>query len=173
VHNIGHDVLEQALVVGDDDHRAVGRAQRVDAVGDDASAHRCRGRNRSRRARKARRQQFHLQDFGALLLAAGEADIERTLEHVHGLTFRLAAASLTSFMKSGVFSSSSPRALRCSFIATFRNCMVATPGISIGYWNARNMPAAARSDGFHFENALAIVEDVALGDLVVVRPARM
>src|SRR5690606_23070467 len=35
VHAVGHDVLEQALVVGDDEEGAVGRAQRVDAVGDD------------------------------------------------------------------------------------------------------------------------------------------
>jgi hypothetical protein len=35
VHDVGHDVVEQALVVGDDEEGAVGRAQRVDAVGDD------------------------------------------------------------------------------------------------------------------------------------------
>jgi hypothetical protein len=36
VHVVGLDVVEQALVVGDDDHRALRAAQRVDAVGDDA-----------------------------------------------------------------------------------------------------------------------------------------
>jgi hypothetical protein len=35
MHDVRHDVVEQALVVGDDDHAALGRAQRVDAVGDD------------------------------------------------------------------------------------------------------------------------------------------
>ena len=50
-------------------------------------------------------------------------------------------------MKSGVVSSASPRFLRCALSAVRRNVMVATPGISIGYWNARNTPLAARSSG--------------------------
>ncbi len=41
----------------------------------------------------------------------------------------------------------SPRALRCAFSAVRRNVMVATPGISTGYWNARNTPLAARWSG--------------------------
>ena len=36
VHDVGLDVVEQALVVGDDQEAAVRRPQRVDAVGDDA-----------------------------------------------------------------------------------------------------------------------------------------
>ena len=44
-------------------------------------------------------------------------------------------------------SSASPRALRTAFTAVRRKVMVATPGISIGYWKARNTPAAARSNG--------------------------
>src|SRR6185436_4966936 len=47
----------------------------------------------------------------------------------------------------GVVSSASPRFLRCALSAVRRNVMVATPGISIGYWNARNTPFAARSSG--------------------------
>ena len=58
-----------------------------------------------------------------------------------------APASFTARMKSGVVSSASPRALRCAFIAALRKVMVATPGISIGYWKARNRPLAARSEG--------------------------
>ena len=38
MHEIGHDVVQQALIVGDDQHGAIGRAQRVDALGDDRSA---------------------------------------------------------------------------------------------------------------------------------------
>ena len=64
-----------------------------------------------------------------------------------GETFSFAAFSLTRRMKSGVDNSFSPRALRCEFSATLRNCMVATPGISIGYWKARNTPLAARWSG--------------------------
>src|SRR5690606_8904487 len=36
VHEIRHDVLEEALVMGNDEHRTPGIAQRVDAAGDDA-----------------------------------------------------------------------------------------------------------------------------------------
>ena len=58
-----------------------------------------------------------------------------------------AAAAFTRLMKSGVVSSASPRALRWAFSAAFRKVIVATPGISSGYWKARNTPAAARSSG--------------------------
>ncbi|MGY3292048.1 hypothetical protein ACVWWP_005115 [Bradyrhizobium sp. LM3.6] len=55
--------------------------------------------------------------------------------------------SRTFFKKSGVEYSLSPRALRCAFSAVRRKFMVETPGISTGYWNARNTPLAARSLG--------------------------
>ena len=57
------------------------------------------------------------------------------------------AFSRTKRRKSGVDSSACPRALRTAFTAVRRKVMVATPGISIGYWKARNTPAAARSNG--------------------------
>src|SRR5262249_22237292 len=59
----------------------------------------------------------------------------------------LPAASFTRLRNSGVDSSGSPRFLRCALSAVRRNVMVATPGISSGYWNARKMPRAARSSG--------------------------
>jgi hypothetical protein len=52
--------------------------------------------------------------------------------------------------------------LRCAFIAALRKVMVATPGISSGYWKARNSPAAARRSGFHLQDALAVEQDVAV-----------
>ena len=45
--------------------------------------------------------------------------------------------------------------------------MVATPGISIGYWKARNTPAAARSRRVHGEQVLAVPGDRACRHLVV------
>ena len=60
---------------------------------------------------------------------------------------RSLARARTSLRKSAADSSSSPRALRCAFTAVRRNVMLPTPGISTGYWNARNSPAAARSSG--------------------------
>jgi len=61
--------------------------------------------------------------------------------------FSEAATLRTFFRKSGVENSLSPRALRCAFSAVRRNVMVATPGISTGYWNARKTPLAARWSG--------------------------
>ena len=43
--------------------------------------------------------------------------------------------------------SSSPRALRISLYAERRKYAFVTPGISIGYWKARKIPACARSSG--------------------------
>jgi hypothetical protein len=36
MHAVGHDVVQEPLVVGDDEHGAVWRAKRVHAFGDDA-----------------------------------------------------------------------------------------------------------------------------------------
>ena len=60
---------------------------------------------------------------------------------------RRAALSFTNFRNSGVESSTCPRALRTALAAVRRNVRPATPGISIGYWKARNTPFAARSSG--------------------------
>ena len=57
------------------------------------------------------------------------------------------AFSRTSLRNSAAFSSASPRALRWALSAVRRKVMLPTPGISTGYWNARNSPAAARSSG--------------------------
>src|SRR6266446_2356547 len=59
----------------------------------------------------------------------------------------LPATSRTRLRNSGVESSSSPRFLRCALSAVRRKVMVATPGISNGYWKARKRPRAARSSG--------------------------
>src|SRR5215831_18041837 len=75
VHHVGHDVVEQALVVGDDHHGALRRAQAVDAVGDDAQRVDIEAGVGLIEHGKARLEQRHLQDLVALLLAAGKADI--------------------------------------------------------------------------------------------------
>ena len=61
--------------------------------------------------------------------------------------FNACAALRTRRMKSGVVRSGSPRARRSALSEAFKNVMVATPGISTGYWKARNRPLAARSLG--------------------------
>ena len=76
------------------------------------------------------------------------------------------ATSRTFFRNSGVEYSLSPRALRWAFSAVRRNVMVATPGISTGYWNARNTPLAARSSGDISKQVLAPEQDFAVGDFI-------
>ena len=53
--------------------------------------------------------------------------------------------SFSSVRNSIASSGSSPRCSRIAFTAALRNSALATPGISTGYWNARNRPARARS----------------------------
>ncbi len=77
------------------------------------------------------------------------------------------ATSRTRFMNSGVVSSASPRALRWALSAVRRNVMVATPGISIGYWKARNRPLAARSSGSISSTFSPSSSDFAFGHLVL------
>jgi len=43
--------------------------------------------------------------------------------------------------------SGSPRSRRTALRAVRRKYMLPTPGISVGYWKARNNPAAARCSG--------------------------
>ena len=50
---VGHDVVEQPLVVGDDDDGALGAAQRVRRRRRRSAARRCRGPSRSRRGSRA------------------------------------------------------------------------------------------------------------------------
>ncbi len=75
-------MVEQPLVVGDDDHGAIGRAQPVDAVGDDLQRVDVEAGIGLVEHAEPRLQQRHLQNFVALLLAAGEADIDAAAEHV-------------------------------------------------------------------------------------------
>jgi hypothetical protein len=114
----------------------------------------------SSRMQKFRLEQRHLQDLHALLLAAGEADIERALEHFLG-DFELRRRLVDALDEVGVVSSTSPRALRCAFSAALRKVIVATPGISSGYWKARKMPGGALGR-VHLQDVLAVEQDLAV-----------
>ena len=78
------------------------------------------------------------------------------------------ALSRTSFRNSAAFSSASPRAFRCAFSAVRRKVRFPTPGISTGYWNARNSPSAARSSGSIARRSTPVQRRRALGHLVAV-----
>ena len=84
VHPVGADVLEQALVVGDQ-HDAEGGpvgAYLVDARGDDAKGVDVEAGVGLVEDAERGLQQRHLQHLVALLLTAGETDIDATAEHV-------------------------------------------------------------------------------------------
>ena len=75
-------VIEQALIMGDQQHRLVGRAHdAVDAVADRAQRIDVEAAVGFVEDGELRGDDPHLDHFGALLLAARKADIDRTLEH--------------------------------------------------------------------------------------------
>src|SRR5581483_2091953 len=82
MHHIRHDVIEQPLVVGDDDHRSLRRAQAIDAVGDHAQRIDIEAGIGLVQHRQARLQQCHLQHLVALLFTAGKTDIHRAAQHL-------------------------------------------------------------------------------------------
>src|SRR5215467_12717112 len=82
VHHVGHDVVEQALVVRDHHEGALGRAQPIDAVRDHLERVDVEAGIGLVEHAQPRLQQRHLQDFVALLLAAREADIDPAAQHL-------------------------------------------------------------------------------------------
>src|SRR5690606_27899710 len=83
VNSVRNDVVEQALVVGDDHNRAIRRTQSVHTLSDDAQGIDVEAGVGLVQHAELRLEQLHLQDFSTLLLTTGEADVERTLQHVH------------------------------------------------------------------------------------------
>ncbi len=81
MHAIRHDVIEQALIMRDDEHRARGRAQRIDAFGDQFQRVDIQTGIGFIEDRELGLEQRHLQDFQSLFFAAGKANIQRTLQH--------------------------------------------------------------------------------------------
>src|SRR5262249_19793910 len=82
VYDVGHDVVEQALVVRDDHERSLGRAQPIDAVGHHLERIDVEPGIGLVEHAQPRLQQRHLQDLVALLLAAGKADIDAATQHL-------------------------------------------------------------------------------------------
>ena len=76
VHVVGHDVVEQPLVVGDDDDRALRAAHGVDAVGDELQRVDVEPGVGLVEDRELRLEQRHLEDLVALLLAAREPFVD-------------------------------------------------------------------------------------------------
>ena len=97
---VGLHVIEQALIVGDQQHRLVGLAHdAVDAVADDAQRVDVEARIRLVEDRELGVDDAHLHHLVALLLAARKADVDRALEHlgVHFEARGLGAGELQEF----------------------------------------------------------------------------
>src|ERR1051326_1976028 len=82
VHAVGLDVLEETLVMRDQDDRAAGIAQAVDAGRDHAQRVDVEAAVGLVQDRQLRFQHRHLEDLVALFLAAGEAHVDRALQQV-------------------------------------------------------------------------------------------
>ena len=100
MHVVGHDVIEQPLVVGDQQHAAIRGAQRVHAARDHLERVDVEAGVGLVEHRELRLEHQHLQDLVALLLAAGEPFVDaarqEALVHLHEL--HLAAHELQEFV---------------------------------------------------------------------------
>src|SRR5690606_25982297 len=112
VHLVGHDVVEQALVVGDDEGTEVGAAGGVDALRDDLQRVDVEAGVGLVEDRVARLEHQQLEDLRALLLTAREALVQVALEDrlvpvevLHGaleLAVELHDADLVTLFAAGV-----------------------------------------------------------------------
>src|SRR5690606_22389455 len=95
MHVIGHDVIKQTLIVSDDDHGALRRAQAVHAVGHDTQGIDVEPGVGFVEHRELGLEQRHLEHFIALFLAARKAFVHRAIQelfaHADGLHFFLDA----------------------------------------------------------------------------------
>ncbi len=115
-----------------------------------------------------RLEQRHLQDLGALLLAAGEAFVqiaggERVvhLQHRHLLAHQAAELARGERLGLTAVAARSPRRGRSRTFVTAmrRKFAIETPGMTVGYWNARKRPLLGALVRRPFEDVLTHVAD--------------
>jgi len=165
VHEVGDDVVEQPLVVSDHQEGAVGTAQRIDSVGDDLEGVDVEAGVGLVEDREGRLEDRHLEDLVALLLAAGEAIVDRPFEQrfvepdelhplahqreeVHGVELRLAAVGADR-VEGGA-----------------QEVGIAHPGDFDRVLEGQEQPLARPLLGVELEEIAAAVVDLARGDLV-------
>jgi hypothetical protein len=165
MHHIGHDMVEQPLIVGDDDHRSLWRAQPVDAIGDDFQRVDIEAGIGLVQHAEPRLQQRHLQDLIALLFAAGEPDIDRAAQHVR-VDLKLAGhlANLLDEFGRGQFLLSAFLALRVERRAQERHGGDARDFHRI--LEREEQALGGAFVGLHFHHILAVEQDLSLGRLV-------
>jgi hypothetical protein len=80
MHLVGHDVVQQALVVGHQNDGPLEITQAVDALGDDMQGVDVEARVSFVEYGQMRFQHRHLQDLVAFFLAAGETLVDRAIQ---------------------------------------------------------------------------------------------
>ena len=80
MHPVGADVVQQALIVGDHQHRPVGRAHGVDPLGDDAQGVDVEAGVGLVQDAQLGFEYRHLENLVTFLLAAGKAFVDRAFE---------------------------------------------------------------------------------------------
>ena len=131
---------EQPAVVGDGEHAEAGpRWWPPRCGGRRPAGRRRRGPSRARRGWRCGLEHAELQRLVALLLAAGEVDVERPRSRKRSSKpMRSASAAISA--ATSPCRGPRPRTQRCE-----RRRRSDTPGTSVGYCMARNRPAWARS----------------------------
>ena len=136
-----------ALVVGDDQHRPIGRRMLLAPAATIRSASMSRPESVSSRiARRGSRIAIWRISLRFFSPPEKPSLTERVMKLRSISTSFI--RSVASARKSMASRSSRPRARRTALSAVRRKDELPTPGISTGCWNARNTPAAARSSGF-------------------------
>ena len=120
VHEIGHDVVQQALIMRDDELRVVGALQFVHAVRDDFERVDVQAGIGFVEDGELRFEHGHLENFVALLFAAGKTFIDRALRADLPFSSSSFIFSFTSARNSIASSSGSPLCLRISLSAALR-----------------------------------------------------
>ncbi|QTK78264.1 hypothetical protein AT6N2_C0352 [Agrobacterium tumefaciens] len=163
---VRHDVIEQALIVGDDDGGAIRRLQRVDAVSHDLQRVDVETAIGFVENAELRLQERHLQDFSALLLTSGETDVERTLQHLH-----------VDLQIAGCFLDAADEIRRRQLGLAARLALLIHRNLEeLHGGNTRNFDrilegkenALGRAlGGIQFQNAFAVIKNVTGGDFIV------
>ena len=141
------------------------RGKLVDAAGDDPSASMSRPESVSSRIARRRLQQRHLQDFVALLLAAGEAFVDAAVEEIgiHFEQLHLFAHEVVELERIELV------------LAALRLHRVVGESQELAVGDAGDLDRVLKTEehagtrtllGLEFEQVLAFVEDRAAGHLV-------
>ena len=164
VDDVGLDVVQQALVVGDDEEAAVLAAHGVHAAGDDFEGVDVETRVGFVEDSVFWLQHHELEDFVALLFAAGEAFIDAAASEA-AVHFELVHAGVELFVELHGVDVLSLR--QAGFEGGAEEVGVADAGYLVRVLEGEEEPSAAACIDGHVEDVFAIEQDLAASDFVV------